>query len=78
MDEDQAAARRPRVGDIAKLIAAPEAQVRRLLKLLSRIGAVDEVAPDHFFLRATVAEMVGIASDIATTASDRRWGCQSR
>ena len=64
--------RPPRVGEIAKLLAAPEAQVRRLLKLLSRIGAVDEVAPDHFFLRAIVAEMVGIASDIATTASDRR------
>ena len=32
--------------------------MRRLLKLLGRMGKVDEVAHDHFFLRETVAEMV--------------------
>ena len=43
------------------LIGEPEADIRRLLKLLGRMGKVDEVAPDHFFLRDTVAEMVEIA-----------------
>jgi selenocysteine-specific elongation factor len=41
--------------------------VRRLLKLLGRMGRVDEVALDHFFLRATVAEMVGIVVDLSQT-----------
>ena len=31
------------------------------------MGRVDEVAHDHFFLRATVAEMVGIIVDLAQT-----------
>ena len=42
--------------------------MRRLLKLLGRMGKVDEVAPDHFFLRDTVAEMVEIAADVAAQA----------
>lgn len=52
--------RPPRVRDIAGLLGEPEPDVRRMMKLLSRIGRVDEIAHDHFFLRATVAEMVGI------------------
>ncbi len=53
--------RPPRVRDIANTLELPEADVRRLLKLLSRLAQVDEVAHDHFFLRRTVAEMVEIA-----------------
>lgn len=52
--------RPPRVRDIANSLEVPEADVRRLLKLLSRLARVDEVAHDHFFLRPTVAEMVEI------------------
>lgn len=52
--------RPPRVRDIAGLLQVPETEVRRLLKLLGRMGRLDEVAHDHFFLRPTVAEMVGI------------------
>ena len=51
--------------DIAGLTGASDADIRRLLKLLGRIGKVDEVAPDHFFLRDTVAEMAGIVPDVA-------------
>ncbi len=47
------------------LIGEPETDIRRLLKLLGRMGKVDEVAQDHFFLRDTVAEMVGIVVDVA-------------
>lgn len=59
--------RPPRVRDIATLRGLRDADVRRLLKLVGRMGKVDEVAHDHFFLRATVAEMVGIIVDLAQT-----------
>ena len=59
--------RPPRVRDISTLLGLRETDVRRLLKLLGRMGRVDEVALDHFFLRATVAEMVGIAVDLSQT-----------
>ena len=57
--------RPPRVRDIAALTGEPETGIRRLLKLLGRIGKVDEVVPDHFFLRDTVAEMAGIVAEVA-------------
>ncbi len=57
--------RPPRVRDIAGMIGAPEGEVRRLLKLLSRLACVDEVAHDHFFLRGTVAEMVAILEHLS-------------
>lgn len=59
--------RPPRVRDIAGAIGADEVDVRRTLKLVGRLGRVDEVAHDHFFLRETVAEMVEIARDVAET-----------
>ena len=62
--------RPPRVRDIAGLLSAREPDVRRLLKLLGRIGKVDEVAHDHFFLRATVAEMVEIMIESSTKVPD--------
>jgi selenocysteine-specific elongation factor len=62
--------RPPRVRDIAGVLAVREADVRRLLKLLGRMGRVDEVAHDHFFLRGTVAEMVEIILDCSTRAAN--------
>jgi selenocysteine-specific elongation factor len=62
--------RPPRVRDVSGMTGRPEGGVRRLCKLLGRLGEVDEVAPDHFFLRGTVAEMVEIARDIAAKAPD--------
>ena len=59
--------RPPRVRDIAGVLRVQETDVRRLLKLASRLGRVDEVAHDHFFLRATVGEMVDIACAVAET-----------
>ena len=61
--------RPPRVRDIAGTLGVPEADVRRLLKLLGRMGKVDEVAHDHFFLRGTVAEMVEIVVDLSAKAA---------
>ncbi len=62
--------RPPRVRDVSAVIGKPEGDVRRLCKLLSRLGEVDEVAPDHFFVRSTVAEMAEIARDLAAAAPD--------
>ena len=58
--------RPPRVRDIAGILVVAESEIRRLFKLLGRMGKVDEVAQDHFFLRSTVSEMVAIALDIAS------------
>jgi len=58
--------RPPRVRDIAGARRIPEVEVRRLLKLLVRMGRLDEIAHDHFFLRSSVAEIVDVASDLAS------------
>jgi selenocysteine-specific elongation factor len=60
--------RPPRVRDIATLLSQREPDIRRLLKLLGRMGKADEIAHDHFFLRETVAEMVGIVVDLGATS----------
>jgi len=62
--------RPPRVRDIATAEARPERDVRRLLKLTSRMGWTDEIAHDHFFLRGTVREMVGIVADLGAHAEN--------
>ncbi len=65
--------RPPRVRDIAGLTGQREPDVRRLLKLLGRMGKIDEVAHDHFFLRGTVGEMVDIVIDLAAVAKDHQF-----
>ena len=65
--------RPPRVRDLAGALARPEQDVRQLLKLAARLGLVDEVAHDHFFLRTTVHEMARIAADLAARAADGRF-----
>jgi selenocysteine-specific elongation factor len=58
--------RPPRVRDLSGMLALREVDVRRLLKLLGRMGKVDEVAHDHFFLRAAIAQMVEVVVDLST------------
>jgi selenocysteine-specific elongation factor len=62
--------RPPRVRDIATATGRSEREIRRLLKLAGRMGLADEIAHDHFFLRATVNEMVRIVADLSTGAKD--------
>jgi len=62
--------RPPRVRDLAQAMRIPETEARHVLKLASRLGWVDEVAPDHFFLRETVAEMVTIMREVAGQTAD--------
>lgn len=57
--------RPPRVRDIGQLLGRREEDIRRLFRLAGRRGDVHEVALDHFFLRDTVSEMVGIAAELA-------------
>jgi selenocysteine-specific elongation factor len=62
--------RPPRVRDVGAVLGVAETEVRRVFKLLGRLGKVDEVAHDHFFLRETVADMVEIASALAVAAAN--------
>lgn len=75
--ESDARFRPPRVRDIAGLLDEREEDIRRLLKLAGRMGRVHEVAHDHFFLRATIAEMIGILSDM-DAAFDSGWFIAAR
>ncbi|SFS14087.1 selenocysteine-specific elongation factor [Dyella sp. OK004] len=65
--------RPPRVRDIAGVLARPEQDIRQLLLFAARLGLADEVAHDHFFLRATTHEMALIAADLASQAADGRF-----
>lgn len=62
--------RPPRVRDIAKAQRIDEGFVRRLFKLASRRGDVDEIAQDHYFLGETVIEMADIARTLAAADAD--------
>lgn len=62
--------RPPRVRDIAGMLGERETDIRRLFKLLSRMGRVDEINHDHFFLRGTVAEIVEITCELSAAAED--------
>lgn len=60
--------RPPRVREVAEATRLQEPDVRRVLKLAGRMGWVDEVAHDHFFLRASVCEMTAIVAEVAARA----------
>lgn len=50
----------PRVRDFAQAYSVPETDTRKLLQRLAKLGRVVELAPDHYFLRPAVAEMIGV------------------
>ena len=62
--------RPPRAIELAPLLGAPEAEVRRVLKALGRQHSVIEIAPDHFFRRETVEEMAAAIGEIAAADPD--------
>ncbi len=61
--------RPPRTRDMMRALGAPEAVLRATLKRLQRAGRLIEVAPDHFFLRETVAAMALTAAELADSPS---------
>lgn len=63
----------PRVRDIAGMLAKPETEIRRILKLSGRIGRVYEVAHDHFFLRPALAGIVEIVDDLTAAEPGGRF-----
>lgn len=56
--------RPPRLADLAKSIGASDADARKLMKQLAGLDLVEEVAPDHFFLRAAVVEAATIVASL--------------
>jgi len=60
----------PRVRDYAQALSAREDDVRQMLRRLAKMGQVIQVAPDHFFLRSTVVEMIAIADRLAAGSAD--------
>jgi len=60
--------RPPRVRDIAKVMALSEGFVRRLMRMAARRGDVEEIAPDHFFMRPVVEDMARIAMEVAAAS----------
>ena len=62
--------RPPRVRDFATAMEVPEAEVRRVLRMAARRGQLDQIRPDHFFLRATTAEMARIIAEVQAAAPD--------
>lgn len=62
--------RPPRVRDMATAWDIPETDVRRVLRMAARQGRVDQIRHDHYFLRATTAEMVGIIAEVQAEAPD--------
>jgi selenocysteine-specific elongation factor len=65
--------RPPRVRDIANAMGIDEGFVRRLMRLAARRGDVEEIAPDHFFLRPVVEHMAEIAIDVAAHGADGKF-----
>ena len=61
--------RPPRVRDFANALGAEERRIRAVLKAVARRGEIDQVAHDHFFLRATVAEMARFAAALGAAGS---------
>lgn len=62
--------RPPRVRDFAEMFGIDEREIRAVLKLSARLGRVDQIRHDHFFLRDTTAEMVEIIRDVAARAEN--------
>lgn len=63
--------RPPRTRDLARTAGVTEQQMRTTLKRLQRMGFLVEIAHDHFFLRETVAEMMGVMAEVAAADSGR-------
>ncbi len=57
--------RPPRLRDIAGALHLRQEPLARLLKAMARRGAICEVVENHYFLAATMAEISGIAQQIA-------------
>jgi len=62
--------RPPRVGPLAEMAGLRDFDARRVLKAMSKQGAVVEVVADHFFLREAMGEVAQIVGELAAQAED--------
>jgi selenocysteine-specific elongation factor len=62
--------RPPRVRDLACLLREREPEIRKLLKMAARMGRVDEIAPDHFFLRSVISEIVAVVAELSRSVPE--------
>jgi len=65
--------RPPRVRELAAALGLDHEAVLRFLKRVERFGRVVQVAPNRFFLPATVARLADIAGSLAAEAEDGRF-----
>jgi len=63
--------RPPRVRDLSERVALTEYDIRRLLKVLAKMGKVQEVSQDHFFARETIVEILDVVVGLAEGNSGR-------
>lgn len=60
-----------RVRELSERLALTEYDIRRLLKALAKMGKVQEVSQDHFFMRETVVEILDVVIELAEKNSGR-------
>jgi selenocysteine-specific elongation factor len=60
----------PRLIDLAKSVAASESYTRKALKQFAGLGLVEEVVPDHFFLREAVTETASIVAALGADGAE--------
>jgi selenocysteine-specific elongation factor len=63
----------PRVRDFAQLLTTREDEVRQLMRRLARMGRLVEIAHDHFYDRAAVAELTQVAQLLTREARDGKF-----
>ena len=67
---DGAGLRPPIVGDLAKALGTERAALLEALDRIGRLGHLVRVAPNRFYLPATVAELVRVAQALAAESPD--------
>jgi|SRR5271156_770418 len=60
----------PRVRDFAALFKEREEEVRQLMRRLARMGMLVEIAHDHFYERARVADLARVANHLISESPD--------
>lgn len=63
--------RPPKVRDLSERLVHAEYDIRRVLKVLAKMGKIREISQDHFFARDSIAEILDILIDLAKSNSGR-------
>jgi selenocysteine-specific elongation factor len=63
----------PRLAELATTLGVAEGELRRFLKIVARLGLVEEVAPDHFFVADAIGDIVAMLPALASSAPEGRF-----